>query len=149
MLIVVTIVGVMAAISYPAFSSGVDSLRLSGAADSVAAALNVAVTRAERRQDAVEIVIEPLRRTVRVISAEPGFFREVVLPDGVSIVGILPPVQLAEEGAARRFVVYPGGTAPAIGVVLGNRHGARRIVRVDPISGVPRIERGRGQQNPS
>jgi hypothetical protein len=141
MLIVVTILGVMAAISYPAFSSGVDSLRISGAADSVAAALNVAVTRAERRQDAVEIVIEPATRTVRVLSAEPGFFREVVMPDGVAILGVLPAVPVLEEGAARRFVVYPGGTAPAIGVVLGNRRGARRIVQVDPISGVSRITR--------
>jgi hypothetical protein len=63
------------------------------------------------------------------------------MPDGVAILGVLPTVPVLDEGAARRFVVYPGGTAPAIGVVLGNRHGARRIVQVDPISGVSRITR--------
>jgi hypothetical protein len=34
----------------------------------------------------------------------------------------------------------PGGVPPRIGVELRNSRGSRRIVRVDPITGVPQIE---------
>jgi hypothetical protein len=34
----------------------------------------------------------------------------------------------------------PGGTAPGIGVQLVNRHGAHRLVRLDPMTGFPRVE---------
>ena len=34
----------------------------------------------------------------------------------------------------------PGGVVPGIGIQLGNRHGARRIVKLDPMTGYPRVE---------
>ena len=74
-------------------------------------------------------------------STEPGFQRSLVLPDGVLIVGVHPvPVEGFNE-ARRVFYVYPGGTIPRIGVELANRRGARRLVRVDPTTGVAEIER--------
>jgi hypothetical protein len=38
-------------------------------------------------------------------------------------------------------IVLPGGTVPRLGVVLANVRGDRRLVQIDPITGVPRIER--------
>jgi hypothetical protein len=40
----------------------------------------------------------------------------------------------------RRFLFLPGATIPGIGVQLGNTHDAHRIVRLDPMTGFPRVE---------
>jgi prepilin-type N-terminal cleavage/methylation domain-containing protein len=131
LLIVVAIVGLIAGISFPAVSSGLESIRLSSAAGSLAAFLNSALNRAERRQQPVEITIAPKDNAVWVRSAEPSYERKLEMPDGVTI----------EAQETRRFLLLPGGTAPRIGIEIANRRGPRRIVRVDPLTGVPRIER--------
>jgi hypothetical protein len=61
------------------------------------------------------------------------------MPEGVSITHVLPESPQNPE-AARSFLLYPGGTAPAFGLALVNRRNVERIVRVDPITGVPRVE---------
>lgn len=43
--------------------------------------------------------------------------------------------------ALRTFILYPGGTVPGFGIELINRRKVQRIVRVDPITGVPHVER--------
>jgi prepilin-type N-terminal cleavage/methylation domain-containing protein len=133
MLIVVTLIGLMAGISFPAVSSGVDSLRLSSAADTVVAFLNAALNRAERRQIVLEVSIFKKKGLLRMRSAEPGFLREIEMPPGVTITATHP------EDLERVFL-YPGGTVPRIGVELTNRRGMKKTVRVDPISGIPQIE---------
>ena len=141
MVIVVALLALLAAISYPSLSSGIDSLRITAAADSTASFLNNALNRAERRQHPVEIAILPAQRSLILTSPEPGFLRQLTLPEGVAILSVLPALP-ADEGAPRRFLVYPNGTVPRIGIVLANQRGARRIVSVDPITGVPSVERG-------
>src|SRR5580704_4973313 len=59
LLIVVAIAGAMVSIVLPTFSNGLQNMRLSQASDSVAAFLNGALNRAERRQQAMEITISP------------------------------------------------------------------------------------------
>ena len=54
---------------------------------------------------------------------------------------IVPEAIGADPALPRTFFVYPGGTAPRIGVELRDRRGSRRFVRVDPITGVPVIEK--------
>jgi hypothetical protein len=61
------------------------------------------------------------------------------LPDGVTILRV-HPVHPGIEEPSRSFYVYPGGTIPRIGVEIANRRGNRRIVRIDPMTGVPQIE---------
>jgi prepilin-type N-terminal cleavage/methylation domain-containing protein len=134
MMIVVAIVGAMVTIALPAFSSGLDNLRLSQAADSVAALMNGGLNRAERRQQAIELSISPRENLMMLRSADNTFVRRLELPDGVRV-----------EGDARRILLLPGATAPRIGVQLANQRGARRIVSVDPITGVPKIDRVEGR----
>jgi prepilin-type N-terminal cleavage/methylation domain-containing protein len=139
MLIVVSLVGLLVAITYPAVSAGIDSLRIRSASDSIAGFLNAALNLAERRQEAIEVEISPAERTLRMRSPDPGFLRTLELPDGIEVRKVLP--ELPEEtGSPRRFLLYPGGTVPRIGVELENRRGVRRTVRVDPITGVPQVE---------
>ena len=78
--------------------------------------------------------------------ADGLYVKEMSLPEGVNIEKILPEIPMPDENAPRRFLIYPGGVIPRFGVQIVNRRGVRRIVRVDPITGVPRIERLDGQQ---
>ena len=49
---VVALVGMVAAIAFPSVTSGLDSVRLSSASDSIVSFLNAGLNRAERRQTA-------------------------------------------------------------------------------------------------
>jgi prepilin-type N-terminal cleavage/methylation domain-containing protein len=140
MLIVVAIVGLIASISFPAVASGLESLRLTSATDSIVSLLNGALNRAERRQQAIEVSVSIQDNSVSLTSTEPGFFRKLGMPEGVRITAIWPKL-LEEDTQPRRFLLLPGSSAPRLGVEIVNRKGARRIVRVNPITGVPDIER--------
>jgi hypothetical protein len=109
------------------------------AGDSVATFLNAAVNRAERRQQPVELVVFPQEGRFALYSNEPGFKRELKMPDGVGIEAVLP-VQEGDPAQPRRILFLPGATVPAIGIQLGNRRGAHRVVRLDPMTGFPRVE---------
>ncbi|MBI3473831.1 MAG: prepilin-type N-terminal cleavage/methylation domain-containing protein [Candidatus Solibacter usitatus] len=136
LVIVAAIAGVIATISFPGVTSGLDSLRLSQASDSLAAFLNTAINHAERRQAAVAVTLDAAQNTVWMHSTEPGFVRKLTLPEGVRVA--------VESPEPRRFLILPGGAPPGFGVELTNRRGSRRMVRIDPrlglASGLP-VER--------
>ena len=132
MLIVVALIALMVGVSFPSITSGVDSLRLMSATDAVASFLNSALTRADRRQQVMEITFDTKAGRLELRSTEPGFLREVQLPDGIAITKLDPDT--------KSIFLYPGGTVPRISVELENRRQVRRRVRVDPITGVPQIE---------
>ena len=94
MVVVVAIIALIVGISFPAASAGLDNVRMVSASDSVATFLNAAVNRAERHQSPVALVISPKEAKLTLYSNEPGFTRELVMPDGVTIEAVLP----AEEG---------------------------------------------------
>src|SRR5579871_5762521 len=70
MLIVVTLIAIVAGLSLPSISSGLDSLRLRSASDSIVALLNTSLDRADRRQQAVEILISPRDNAIVARSAD-------------------------------------------------------------------------------
>ncbi len=146
MLVVVAIASLMIGISFPSISSGIDSLRINTAGDSIVSFLNGGLTRSERKQMVVEVTIMRAGGTLALRSPDGLFVKEMSLPEGVTIEKILPEIQQPDENAPRRFLIYPGGVIPRFGVQLLNRRGVRRIVRVDPITGVPQIERLEHQQ---
>jgi prepilin-type N-terminal cleavage/methylation domain-containing protein len=139
MMVVVALIALMAGISYPAITSGIDSMRLKAATNSVVSFLNAGLSRAERRQQVVEITISKLDNSIEMHSSVPGFSRKLPMPQGISIVQVLPPLP-ENPDAPRMFFLYPGGTVPPFGVQLINRRNVQRVVRVDPITGVPRVE---------
>jgi prepilin-type N-terminal cleavage/methylation domain-containing protein len=130
LLIVVAIAGAMATLVLPAFSSGLDNLRLAQASDSVAAFLNGALNRAERRQQVIEVSVAPRENAIAMRSADNVFVRKLDLPDGVHI-----------DGEPRQLLLLPGSVFPRFGVQLSNRRGQRRLVTIDPITGVPNIDK--------
>jgi len=139
MMIVVVIAGLLTGLVFPSVASGLESLRLRSASDSLVSFLNGALNRADRREEVMEVVVSPSENTIRLYSAKPGFERTLKMPEGVTIEAVLPELADPQEGP-RSFMLMPGGVPPRIGVELRNRRGARRIVRVDPITGVPQVE---------
>ena len=138
MLVVVTIIALMAGVTYPSVSSGIDTLRLNAASQSVVSFLNSGLTRAERRQQAVEVTVARSENALYLHSTEPGFEQKLDLPDGVTIVKILPELPVESSGP-RNFMLYPGGTVPPIGLLLQNRRNTLRLVQVDAMTGVPQV----------
>jgi hypothetical protein len=139
MLVVLALISFMVGISYPAITSGIDSLRLNAATNSVVSFLDYGLSRAERRQQMVEITISKAENSIEMRSSEPGFERTMQMPDGISIVQVLPQLPDSPD-LKRNFPLYPGGTVPAFGLQLINRRNVQRVVRVDPITGVPHVE---------
>ncbi len=144
MTIVVGLIALIAGIAFPAFTSGIDTLRINQAASGVVSFFNEALNRAERREQAVAITVIQAENTLVMQSVEPGFERKYELPQGISIVKVLPEADTADDGA-RQFLLYPGGAVPRAGIEIANSRHALRVVRLDPITGVPQVERAEEQ----
>jgi type II secretory pathway pseudopilin PulG len=139
MMIVVTIIALVAGVSYPSITSGLDSLRLRSATNSIVSLLNTALDRADRRQQAVEILISPKEEAIITRTVDPGFNRRVELQDGIRITSVLPAAEV-DPAETRRFLLYPGGTVPRIAIELTNSSGRKRLVSIDPVTGVPQAK---------
>jgi len=139
LLIVAAIVALVAGLSFPSVASGVDSLRLRSSSNAIVSFLNTAIDRAERRQQVIEIWISP--RESAMIARAPGeeFVQRLDIPEPIHIVSVQPAAEIDPQ-EPRRFLCYPGGTVPRIGIEIANQAGRRRMVSVDPITGVPRSE---------
>jgi prepilin-type N-terminal cleavage/methylation domain-containing protein len=133
LLIVISIIAVITSISFPAITAGLAGVRLSSAAGTVASFLTSSMNTVERHELAAEIVISPKENTLAVFTVASGEKPQskLEMPRGIAIEGDEP----------RRFPLYPGGTFPGIAVVLRNEKGARRSIRIDPVTAIPRIER--------
>jgi prepilin-type N-terminal cleavage/methylation domain-containing protein len=140
MVVVVAIIALIVGISFPAASAGLDNVRMVSACDSVATFLNGAVNRAERRQQPVELVISPQEGRLNLYSNEPGFTRELKMPEGVAIEAVTPVEDGGDPARPRRILFLPGATIPGIAIQLGNRRNTHRRVRLDPMTGYPRVE---------
>jgi prepilin-type N-terminal cleavage/methylation domain-containing protein len=137
MIVVMTIISLMAGLMYPSISSGLDGLKLNTASDEVAAFLNGAMERANRRNTPVEIMFLPSENAILLHSTEAGFERRLDLPQGVTLEQVLP----VSFAPVRIVMLYPGGIVPRIGVQIATSMGRRRIIRIDPITGTPVMER--------
>ena len=140
MLVVITIASLLVGISFPAVTSGLDSLRLNSAANDIVSFLNTGVSRAARGQQVVEVTISKSENKLFMRSSDITFTRTLSMPDGVSITRVIP--ELPEESEAPRiFMLYPGGTVPPVGVALMNRRHVERLVEVDQMTGVAVLNR--------
>ena len=146
MMVVVAIIGLIAAVAFPSASAGVESVRLVSATDSVATFLNAAVNRAE-----LDVIAEGRTAADAAAGKKPSaawVFALVsmslwlICTQQFVIEAVLPGASENPENSegVRRFLLLPGATVPGIGVQIANRRGARRIVRLDPMTGFPRVE---------
>jgi type II secretory pathway pseudopilin PulG len=150
LLLVMTIIALLAAITFPTASAGLDSLRLRTSAERVVSLLNTALDRAERTQQVIEIRISPEDNAISARSSDLSLNRTLALTTPVHIVSAGPelPNFVPENGTAenaapenaagagqRRYLLYPGGSPPRISIELETNDGRKRRVWVDPISG--------------
>jgi len=140
LLVVVVLISLIVGITFPSVASGLDSIRLASATNAVASFLSGALNRAERRQQVMEVTVDRKANLVLMRAVQSGFYRRLEMPDGILIAGVLPPLP-GNPDIPRRFFLYPGGVVPGFGVQLATMKGTQRIVRVDPVTGVPLIER--------
>jgi prepilin-type N-terminal cleavage/methylation domain-containing protein len=139
MMVVLAIIALIVGISFPSTIAGLENIRLAAGARSVAAFVNVAANRAERRQQAMELSISIKDNSLTMQSADGAFVKKLDLPPGIAVQAVWPALQEPTD-APRRFLIQPGGVPPRIGIEIANRHAARRIVRLNPITGVTEIE---------
>src|SRR5947207_6675346 len=83
LLIVMTLIALVAGISFPSVASGIDSLRLRSAGDQIVSFLNSSLDRADRRQQAVEILVSPEENALIARSSDLGFTRRLDMPEPV------------------------------------------------------------------
>jgi prepilin-type N-terminal cleavage/methylation domain-containing protein len=133
MLIVVAIIAAIVSVSFPALTAGLAGVRLSSASGSVASFLTSALNNVDRREQAAAVLISPADNALSVFTAASGDkpSARLLMPAGVKI----------EGDESRRFLLFPGGACPRIVVILKNEKGARRSIRIDPVTAVPKIER--------
>jgi prepilin-type N-terminal cleavage/methylation domain-containing protein len=140
MLVVTAIIALLAGLTFPSVTAGVDTLRLNAAAESTVSFLNAALNRAERRQQVMEVTISIRENSIISRGIDQDSVRRLDIPDGVKIAAVYPSTP-GDLDQTTNIMLYPGGTPPRIGIELVNQKNARRIVRVDPVTGVPQIER--------
>lgn len=139
MLVVVGIISLMIGFAMPSFTAGLDGLRLRSACSTVASALNVAITTADRRQLPVQLLLQPSANRIVLRSAESSRDQIFAIPPGITIRRILPALFLNEEKKDRYLIVYPNGAPPQLVVELQNPRGILRQIKLDPITGVARV----------
>jgi prepilin-type N-terminal cleavage/methylation domain-containing protein len=140
LLIVLTLIALVTGISYPSAAAGVESLRLRSVSDQVVSFLNTAIDRASRREQVIEVWIAPKDNVLIARSPDLQYSRRLELPPGYRILAVLPPAEINPD-QPRRFLMYPGGTIPRIGVEIANRDGNKRMVSVDPFTELTRAEK--------
>ena len=139
LLIVMTLIALMVGIAYPSAASGIDAIRLRSTADNVVNFLNSAIDHAERRQQVVEVWISPKDNLLIARSPDQGFARRFQLQEPFHITAIRPVAEVSPDDP-RRFLMYPGGTVPRLGIEITGNDGRKREIIVDPLTGMPRSE---------
>jgi prepilin-type N-terminal cleavage/methylation domain-containing protein len=129
LLVVLAIIGLLVGVTLPAATNGLSSVRLKGASNDVSTFLNSALNRAERHEQVMEIIVYPKESKFELDSSEPGYARTLAMPADVRIAGENPV----------RILLMPGSAPPRIAIDLFNDRGMHRIVKLDPVTGVPEI----------
>ncbi|WP_080507495.1 prepilin-type N-terminal cleavage/methylation domain-containing protein [Bryobacter aggregatus] len=138
-MVVVAIIAVMAGMAFPSFTAGLDGLRLRSASSTVASALNIAITTADRRQLPVQLAIQPAQNRIVLRVADSKRDQIFEIPAGIRIRRILPALFLDEEKKDRYLLVYPNGAPPQLIVELENPRGSIRQIKLDPITGIAQV----------
>jgi len=139
LLIVMTLIALLVGVAYPSAVSGIESIRLRTTADNVVNFLNTAIDRADRRQQVVELWIAPKDNVLIARSPDQGFARRLTIPEPFHITAVRPAAEIAPD-EPRRYLLVPGGTIPRVSVEISAEDGRKRIVTVDPLTGMPRNE---------
>ena len=128
MLVVMTLVGLAASIAYPTVAGGLSGIRLRGAVEQAQAFFLQAKQYADRRQEVVQITIDPRGNRLRALAESGGWVEALEFEDGVAVAGL-------EE--AHSVILFPGSPAPAFALMLEAGEGERLGFRMNFLTGLP------------
>jgi len=88
-------------------------------------------------------LISPKEGTLTATSSDHIFNNRLQIATPVRILSVQPAlaadkaIDKEDPGGPRRFLLYPGGTVPKITIEIANERGRKRLISIDPITGVP------------
>ena len=133
LLLVIAILGMLAAVMLPSLPGALESARLRGSAGEVRATLTLARTLAVSESRSRAVAFDLGRGEYGI----DGDSRKWALPEGIRVAAIRRGDAAAERGVLRvRF--YPDGSADEAEVALSSSGGGTLRVRVDPLTGIVR-----------
>ncbi len=128
MLVVMTLIGLLASIAYPTLAGGLSEMRLRGAVEAGQTFFLKAKQYADRRQEVVQLTIDPNGGRLRALSATGKWVETLEFEDGVA-------VAVREE--AHSVILFPGSPAPAFELMLTAGEDERLGFRVNILTGLP------------
>ncbi len=147
LIIVLLLMGLVAAVSYPSLSRGSASLNLKAAGRDVLNTLRYAKEKAITEQHGMRIVVDREKGQVRLTDDFGDGERVYLLPGDIRIERLATAGQEVQDGPlAIRF--RPNGSAESAEIQLVSKTGLSLRVVTDPVTGGARIYSGRGEVNP-
>ena len=128
MLVVMTLIGLMVSIAYPTVTSGLSGIRLRGEIGEARAFFLQAKQYADRRQQVVQLTIDPAANHLRALSATGDWVETLEFEGGVSVAGLKD---------AHSVILFPGSPAPAFQLMLAAGEDERLGIRVNVLTGLP------------
>jgi prepilin-type N-terminal cleavage/methylation domain-containing protein len=143
LLIVVLLLALVLAVSYPSLSRGSDSIRLRSTGRDVLNAFRYAREKAVTEQIGMKITIDRAKQTLVMTNDLGDGSRTYTMPDTIKLHRIaLGGSDLQEGPISVRFL--PNGSSDRVEVTLKSSSDAVLRIISDPITGGARIEHGAG-----
>ena len=128
MLVVMTLIGLAVGIAYPTVSGGLSEIRLRGAAEEAQTFFLQAKQYADRRQEVVQLTIDPEGNRLRALSETGRWLETLEFKDGIAVAG---------RNEAYSVILFPGSPPPAFELMLAAGEGERLGFRVNVLTGLP------------
>jgi general secretion pathway protein H len=138
MLVVVALIALIAGLSYPSVTRGLDGIRLRTASDDVAAFVGAAMSQVERSESPLELRFSKSDGVIE-LGGPATASRTLRLPDGVKLAEVYPMLNGVADNE-RRVMLLPGGGLPRLSVELASRSGMHRWITIEPVTGMPLVE---------
>jgi prepilin-type N-terminal cleavage/methylation domain-containing protein len=108
-LVAMAIVAVIASISYPSFTAGLDGIRLKTANNKASSFFMAARNRADRFQSAVQLTADPEKNELRAVSVDGKWEDRLKFESGIEV---------ASPEEAVSLILFPGNPPPQFRMLL-------------------------------
>jgi prepilin-type N-terminal cleavage/methylation domain-containing protein len=125
-MVAMAIVAVIASISYPSFTAGLDGIRLKTAANKASTFVMTARNRADRFQAAVQLTADPERNELRAVSVDGKWEDLLKFESGIEV---------AAPAEAASVILFPGNPPPQFRMMLRSPRDSQAGFRINVFTG--------------
>jgi general secretion pathway protein H len=144
LIIVVLVISLALAVTYPAMSRGSTSIRLRSTARDILNTFRTAREKAVTEQTGMRVMVDQKKQELVLSDDFGGGARRYRLPDDVRIQRVVSGgMEITEGPLFVRFL--PNGSAENAEVLLESKTGGHLRIVTDPMTGGARIESGLGE----